>query len=304
MSELRFPEDALLNLVLWGDPQIASMHPERERNLEAACRTVASLPAPADALVVLGDTAEYGRATEYAGVQRCLSIAAKGVKHIYCVPGNHDIRARHFAGQCARFARFLDSVPNAAVPPRGRYWFSSDLNGCRLLFLGADKTCFEGSYLSPTQLHWLRLKLAEAKRLGMPALVFNHQPLKRTNGLPLTWAGAGSWRGSVGDQSDALRAVFKNNGPVIYCTGHLHYGVSRYTVEHSGDLHMISAPAVGCQNHGPNDAPAQGIVLSVYKDRAEGRGVYFLNGAPMPESVPGAVFSFRLKAVTVGGQET
>ena len=294
MPQIVFPKDALLNLVLWGDPQIATLHPERERYLEAACRTLAAADRPADALVLLGDIAEFGRATEYASMARLLSLAAPGAKRIFCVPGNHDLRGRHFHSQCARFRRFLQQVPNAAPTPPDRYWHSQDVNGCRLLFLGADKTCFEGSYLSGNQLHWLSLKLAEAKAAGMPALAFNHQPLKRTVGLPHTWAGAGDWRGSVGDQNDALKTVFKKHGPVIYCTGHLHYGMSRYNVEHSGDLHMISAPAVGCENHGENAAPAQGIVLSVYKDRAEGRAYLFSDGTPMDERIPNAAFSFAL----------
>ena len=294
MPQLKTDPAAALNLVLWGDPQLASLHPEREDNFKAACKTVAAAEGPLDALVILGDVAEFGRATEYAAVQRHLTTAAEKAEHIFCVPGNHDLRVRHFGGQRARFASFLSGIPHAVPNPRERYWFSYELNGYLLLFLGADKTCFEGSYLSPAQLRWLSEKLDEAKATNKPAFVFNHQPLKRSNGLPVTWGGVGTWRGSVGDQNDALRAILKKHGDVVYITGHLHYGVSRYNLENSGRLHMLNVPSVGCANHGKNDAPAQGYLLSVHPDKLVGSAILFRTGEEMDETIPNARFEIPL----------
>ena len=130
---------------------------------------------------------------------------------------------------------------------------------------------------------------------GKPAFVLNHQPLKRTNGLPLTWEGRGSWRGAVGMQSKALRRILSSHGHVFYLTGHLHYGVSRYNVETCGKLHMIAAPTVACTNHGASSAPGQGFVLSLYPDRLEGTAWDFVKGEPLDESVENARFIISIK---------
>ncbi len=294
-TKLYLDPAADLNLILWGDPQIARIHPDREENLAAACETVAAADGRADALILLGDVAEYGAASEYATVQRHLAVAARNTDRIFCVSGNHDIRARSFRRQCARFSDFLAGVPNGVPNPPGCYWFPAVIKNYRFLFMGADKTCFEGTYLSPAQLSWLAEELDAAKEEGKPAFVFNHQPLLHTNGLPATWGGSGSWRGSVGDQNDALRSVFKRHGgEIVYVTGHLHAGISRCSVEHSGRLHMINVPTVGCPNHPENDAPAQGFVLRVYQNRIEGRGILFRTGEEMDESIPNARFSIPL----------
>lgn len=294
MPILHFDPNAALSLVLWGDPQLSRLHPRRERNLMAACKTLASAEGRADALVIAGDVTEYGRKTEYEAVRRCLSAAAEKTDHIFCVPGNHDIRLRPFAAQRRRFSVFTGSVKNGVPTPPDRYWFSYSLAGYRLIFLGADRAAFEGSYLSRRQLHWLSEELDAAWQSGKPAFVFNHQPLKRTNGLPVTWGGFGGWRGSVGDQSDALRAVFKKHGKVVFITGHLHHGICRHLLENSGRLHMLTLPSVGCPNNGENPAEGQGYVLRVYPDRIEGEGVLFCTGEAMDPNIPNARFEILL----------
>lgn len=295
MGRLQFDPNAALNLVLWGDPQLSRLHPEREKNLAASCRTVGAAEGRADALVIAGDVTEFGRQTEYDAVARCLAAAAEKTDRIFCVPGNHDIRLRPFAAQCRRFSAFTAGIKNGVATPPDRYWFSCEVKGYRLIFLGADKTAFEGSYLSREQLRWLSEELSAAEKSGRPAFVFNHQPLKRSNGLPETWGGFGTWRGSVGDQNDALRAAFKKHGEIVYITGHLHHGICRYHLEHSGALHMLTLPSVGCPNNGVNPAQTQGYVLRVYPDRIEGDGVLFGTGEAVDAAFPNASFRFPLQ---------
>lgn len=294
MGTLQFDPNAALNFVLWGDPQLSRLHPDRESNLMAACRTVGAAEGRADALVIAGDVTEFGRQTEYDAVRRCLAAAADKTDRIFCVPGNHDIRLRPFAAQCRRFSAFTGSVKNGVATPRDRYWFSYGLKGYRLIFMGADKTAFEGSYLSRAQLRWLSDELAAAEKSGKPAFVFNHQPLKHTNGLPYTWGGFGTWRGSVGDQNDALRSVFKKHGEIVYITGHLHHGVCRHHLENSGKLHMLTLPSVGCVNNGVNPARTQGYLLRVYPDKIEGTAVLFGTGEAMDPAIPNARFEIPL----------
>ena len=294
MGTLHFDPNAALNFVLWGDPQISRPRPDREENLLAACRTVGAAEGKADALVIAGDVTEFGTAAEYRRVSRCLAAAAEKTDNIFCIPGNHDIRLRPFAAQCLRFSRFTGSVKNGVATPPDRYWFSWELKGYKLIFLGADRAAFEGSYLSREQLRWLAGELDAAEGSGRPVFVFNHQPLKRTNGLPYTWGGFGTWRGSVGDQNDALRSVFKKHGEIVYITGHLHHGVCRYHLENSGRLHMLTLPTVCCVNNGENPLRTQGYLLRVYPDRIEGAAVLFGTGEAMDPSVANARFTIPL----------
>lgn len=287
MEPICFDGQANLNLVLWGDPQVWEREPKRLARLQTACETVASAGGRLDVLGVLGDVAEFGTKKQYVSAAAALRVAAQKAAHIFCVTGNHDVRVRNYRKQISAFHAFLSEVPHAHVNPGDRYYFSETVNGYPVICLGADRAAFEASYLSEKQLVWLEARLFEAEKTGVPAFVFNHQALKRTNGLPVTWGGYGTWRGSVGRQSDRLRAILERHGVVFYCTGHLHYGISAYNYERSGKLHMLSAPTVGVENHGPNALPGQGYVLNVYEDRVRIRGADFINGVFLDASLPG-----------------
>ena len=52
---------------------------------------------------------------------------------------------------------------------------------------------------------------------------------------------------------------------------------------------------MGCENHGPNAAPGQGFVLSVYEDKVTGVGYDFIHGEPMDEAIPNARFGILLQ---------
>ena len=294
MQPIRFDDTAQLNAVLWGDPQISPLQPVRAERLRAACETLDRAPGRLDVLAVLGDVAEFGRRQEYASAAAALRFATKKAAHIFCVTGNHDIRLRRWNNQRAVFNAFLGAIPNAHTGPADRYYFDARINGCRILCLGADRTKFEASYLSRRQLVWIEARLFEAQKAGEPTLVFNHQALRRTNGLPHTWEGRGDWRGSVGMQSDRLRASLEGHGDVFFCTGHLHHGITAPNYERSGRLHMISAPTVSCENHGEDPTPGQGYVLSLYGTRAVLRGADFINGVFMDETLPGAYTEIAL----------
>ena len=161
--------------------------------------------------------------------------------------------------------------------------------------MGADRNSFESAYISKSQLAFVEAELTKAQKEGKPAFVLNHQPLKHTNGLPVTWEGRGSWRGAVGMQSDRLREILTSHATVFYLTGHLHYGVSGFNVESCGRLHMLSAPSVGCANHGPNGVLGQGFVLSLYDDKLVGTAYDFVNAVPLDSSIPNARFEIELR---------
>lgn len=295
MGNIKFDENANLNLVIWGDPQVSSVYvPERAAAFDAACEAVRDADGRADAILLAGDIAEFGLEKDYVLAAQSLQKAAENTAHILCASGNHDVRIRPFRRQLRRYRAFLSAVPNALETGYDRYYAATKINGYRFIVMGADRNSFESAWISKAQLRFVEQELAAAAAEGKPAFVLNHQPLKHTNGLPVTWLGRGSWRGQVGLQSDKLRRILSSYGTVFYITGHLHYGISAYNVESSGNLHMIAAPTVGCENHGENVSPGQGFVLSVYEDKALGTGYDFIHAEPMPESIPNARFEIVL----------
>ncbi len=292
---LVFDRSAELNLVLWGDPQVTDLlHPDRVRSFRAACETVRAAEGRADAILIAGDVAEFGREADYRVVSAALGAAAENADCLLIASGNHDVRIRPFRRQHCRFRAFLCGVPNAVQTPYDRYWYSHEIRGIPFFVMGADRNSFESAWISKAQLRALDETLARAEAQGKPAFVLNHQPLRRTNGLPLTWEGRGNWRGGVGMQNNSLREILTSHGRVFYLTGHLHYGTSEYNVEQSGPLTMVAAPTVACPNHGPSPAPGQGFTLALYQDRLAGTAWDFVRGEPLDVSVPNARFEIAL----------
>lgn len=294
IEPLVFDEAARLNIVLWGDPQISSVNPEREKRFRTACEDLASAQGKADALVIAGDIAEFGRLKEYAAVSECLRPAMGKVDNFICAPGNHDIRIRPYKKQVKKFQRFMSLTGKAQVAQPGRHYYSAEINGFRFLVLGADRASFESAYLSKKQLEWLKDELMKAQDGKKPVFVVNHQTLKRRNGLPDTWLGKGNWRGSVGRQSDELEEILTGAGNVFFLTGHLHFGMNEHTFEECGGLKLIAAPTVACANHGDFSAPAQGLVLSVYDDRVRVRARLFSEGKYVDPGTPNGDFEIML----------
>lgn len=287
-------DEAKLKIILWGDPQLSCISPLRSARVFAACKDLQNSHSVFDALVLLGDIAESGSWCEYRFMQKLLSPVAEKFKYIFAVPGNHDIRIRNFKKQAQRFASFLRSIENGRPCPDGRYWFSESVNGYKFIMLGADRAAFEGSYISPAQLEWLNNELDSEKNSGKPVFVFNHQPLKRTNGLPVTFLGKGKWRGSVGNESNKILEIFKKYNNVIYITGHLHYCTSQYTYEDCGSFKAISVPTIGVVNHGAFSKFTQGYILTVFDDKIVAKSRVFGEGKYVDKSVPNAEFTINL----------
>ena len=286
-------ENANISFVVWGDPQISRLSPLRAARVHYAIEDLKEFDGKFDSLVLVGDLTEYGEKDEYEMLSELLKPIADKFSSIFAVPGNHDIRLKSFAGQTKRFSQFLSSVKNGVPNPVGRYWFSKEVGGYKFIMLGSDSATFEGSYLSDKQLSWIDNELKTADK-SKPVFVFNHQPLKNTNGLPKTFLGRGKWRGSVGWQSDKLRSVFEKYNNVIYITGHLHYCTSEYTYEDCGSFKAVNAPTVGVINHGPYKRFTQGLIFNVFDDRVEIHSRVFGEGKYVDSSVKNSEFVINI----------
>ena len=286
--------DAPLSFIVWGDPQISRLSPLRAARVHYAVEDLKEYDGHFDSLILVGDLTEYGEKDEYEMLSYLLSPIADKFDSIFAVSGNHDVRLKEHKSQIKRFSHFLSGVKNGVPNPEDRYWFSSDVKGYKFIMLGSDSATFEGTHLSDRQLNWLDNELKNSDK-NKPVFVFNHQPLKNTNGLPKTFLGRGKWRGSVGWQSDKLRAVFEKYENVVYITGHLHYCTSEYTFEDCGSFKAINAPTVGVINHGPFKRFTQGLIFNVFEDRIEVRSRVFGEGKYVPDNIKNSKFVINIR---------
>lgn len=277
-------ENVKLTFAVWGDPQISCISPLRSARVYSAVKDIKNAE-NIDALVLCGDITEYGAECEYKFVKRLLDGC--GVGRIFAVSGNHDVRLRNHKKQLKRFQNFVKSLEGGDTDFGDSYYYTRDLNGCRFIMMGTDRSTFEAAYISDAQLQRLKNDILSAPE-GKPVFVFNHQTLKRTNGLPVTFLGKGKWRGSVGRESEKLKKVLSVRKNVFFITGHLHYCTSKYTYEDCGNFKALSVPTVGVVNHGDFKTMTQGYVISVYEDRVIMRSRIFGEGRYAPESVENA----------------
>lgn len=287
-------EKANLTFAVFGDPQCSNYMHNRQRCFLSACLDLKNMEKELDALILAGDIAENGMQCEYDLAEDILKKTTGKVRNILLLPGNHDTRLHPFHKQLRKFQRFMKKVPNCAEPEPGHYYYEKEIGGYTFLSLGPDAASFEGSFLSARQLRWLDEKLDGLKDCGKPVFVLNHQTLKKHNGLPGTWIGFGKWRGSVGWQSDKLKAIFEKYDNVFFITGHLHFCTGTHSFEDHGRYKVLAAQTVGAGNHGDYGEESQGYVVSVYDDKILLRARLFGKGQYVPEEIPNAKVEIRL----------
>ncbi len=283
---------AELNIIAWGDPQVSFVSPLRSSRLSGACRDLANMKGKADVLMLLGDICEFGKNAELRMAAGIIGGVSDKFENFLAVSGNHDIRVRHYKSQLRRFNGFIKSIDGGIAGSDEHYYFSTEINSYKFIMMGSDSPAFESSHISDEQIEWLDREIASCG--GKPVFVLNHQTLKRTNGLPVTWLGKGSWRGSVGESSDKIKAVFEKYKNIIFITGHLHYGVSKYNFEDYGSYKALSLPTVGVINHGSFSKNGQGYIISVYSDRIVIRARVFCEGEYVDKDILNAYVEFRI----------
>ncbi len=174
------------------------------RTVDAVLR----LPQRADAVVVTGDLADFGRAEEYAHL-RCL--LAPLAMPVYLLPGNHDDRD-------ALRAAFAD---HAYLPPAGAghgfLQYAVELGPLRLLALDTVVPSRPHGALCDRRLDWLARELERAP--GTPTVIAMHHPPFRTLIGHMDDAG-------LHEGADALAAIVARHPQVerVIC-GHLHRAI-------------------------------------------------------------------------------
>ena len=247
-APIRPSANSRMTFVAWADPQVSNYILKRDPYFIAACRDVAAAKCRFDALLVAGDIVENGLECEWAHVQE--NLPTDRVSKFVMAVGNHDVRMRPYKWTVRRFTSFTNELNQAAGNDLtiDALHYKTKVKGYTFITLGTDRTEFEESYLSDAQLRWLDASLQEASRDGKPIFVTVHQPFKWTHGLPDTWGSPVDAAGSIGPQSDALKAILSKYKKVILLTGHLHTGIGQYTYEIIDGIHSVNLPSLTIDN--------------------------------------------------------
>lgn len=269
-------ENAKLVFAAVGDPQISDYQYGRYKYFLSAADDLRNAEG-LDALVMAGDIAENGLSDEYQLFYD--ELGGLDLRYIACV-GNHDIRLRNYSSTVKRFSNFINTLNGDESVSALHY--SETVNGYKFIVLGSDKTEFEETYFSDEQLSWLDSELSSQN--GKPAFVLLHQPLKLTHGLPEVWNSPFDSAGSVGDGSDALKAILDKHENVIFITGHEHTGFGEYTYEKIGNFHSVNLPSLCCNNaYGENNDHGLGCIVEVYEDSVIFRARDMCRGIWLPD---------------------
>ena len=268
--------DAKLAFIAIADPQVSNYMPKRYNYFQAAAKDIQNAE-NIDMILGAGDIAENGLELEYQLVSE--SIGGKDVRYIMC-EGNHDIRLRLYRQSLKRFNSFINGLNGDQ--DADSFHHSEFVNGVKFVVLGSDRTEFEENYLSPEQLDWLDSELSSQN--GELTFVIVHQPLKNTHGLPDVWNSPIDSAGSIGKQSDELKAILNKYKNIILITGHEHTGFGKYTYEKIDNFHSVNLPSL-CVNNadGENNDHGLGCLVEVFENSVIFRARDMCQGKWLPE---------------------
>lgn len=268
--------DAALVFAAIADPQVSNYMYERYTYFDGACKDLRNMEG-VDMLLMAGDIAENGLQEEYQLVYD--NLGGLDLRYIACV-GNHDIRLKPYSVSTKRFNSFVNALNSDEDATS--FHHSETVNGYKFIVLGSDRTEFEESYLSEEQLSWLDSELAGQD--GAVTFVLVHQPLKLTHGLPKVWNSPIDAAGSIGDQSDDLKAILNKYDNVILLTGHEHTGFGEYTYEKIDNFHSYNLPSLCCNNaDGEYNEHGLGCIVEVYDTHVLFRARDMLKGEWLPD---------------------
>ena len=254
------------------------------RSLKDAQRSLV----PMDAYITVGDTTSHGSEKNWELAEKCFRRATPA-KHVFLTVGNHDLWNDDGGFEKAK-ENYLLYSNRICKTAHTETWFSHEVNGYKLIFLGNTQDAGCEAHLGTAQLQWLSDELDAAN--GRPAFVFCHQSLNGRHGLPQTWDRSGTatdpMEGGIGTESEDVAAILKAHKNVFYFSGHSHMGLcgearkkaeGYASFEEEDGVNLINLPSLACGNHhGDDRAMGIGVLIEVYDDRVVIRPRNFAKG--------------------------
>lgn len=273
-----------LHLLIVADTHIDEKHPHPRVPMDLLAGAIGDsrdAKTSVDAFVIIGDTTSRGSDRNWEMTKEVFARAGRPAARTLIAIGNHDTWSDE-GGETA-IGRYLRYSAEITGEERGKTYFSTVINGVHLIFPGSesDKGC--DAEISEEQFSWLREELDSAAGSGLPILVFCHQPLCGTHGLPRTSCRDESdtdpLDGGVGEDSPRLEKLLSEYVDVYYFSGHSHMGYAgekRFaeegysSFETRGSLTLVNLPSLACGNHHCEEGQGKfglGLQLEIYDDR-------------------------------------
>lgn len=254
------PDEAKAVFAVVADPQVSNYMVGRYPTFAAAAEDLHNAKCNFDAVIGAGDIAENGLSVEYQLVYD--SLSGLDTRYIMAT-GNHDIRLRLYKQSMNTFCYFANTLNGDEA--MNSFHFSERIKGYKIIVLGSDETEFEEAYISDEQLSWLDSQIAGEK--GEPVFVVLHQPLKATHNVENAWNSSDDTAGTVGEQSDAIKAILSKYENVFLISGHLHSGFGPDSYNNVDGIHSINVPSMSIENmDGTYNNGGLGYILEVYED--------------------------------------
>lgn len=233
---------------------------------------------PVDAYITVGDTTSRGCVENWELVKKCFA-KYKPARQIFLTVGNHDMwNDDNFNAACEQYLKNINEICGRK---QDKPYYSTEINGCKLIFLGSSSEAGCEAQLGDEQIVWFEAEMKQAEE-GSPILVFCHQSLNGRHGLPRTWdkeekPDRDPMEGGIGEESERIEIILKSRKNVFYFSGHSHMGFCGENMkkkegyasfENEDGVELINLPSLACNNHhGEDNKMGDGIVVEVYDDR-------------------------------------
>lgn len=201
------PRSTRLHIV--SDTHVSDVYPVTMQDMRETLTDLHQAAPKPDAMIVVGDFVEYGRARDYPLFDLALQTSPRPSRVLYAI-GNHEYHANEDVE--AMKARFLAYSGQRSV------YYETEVNGYPLVFLGSEgivpgETSPHAwtALLSTAQLDWFADTLARRARRDRPTLCFLHQPPENV------------------DQITRLREILRGAPNVFLFWGHWHNDLNWFT---------------------------------------------------------------------------
>ena len=289
----------LCELIVVADLHIGSGK-TAEKHFSAMLSDVKKNAPGAAGMIVVGDAVEAAEEEYYLALKQ-LYEKAQGVPPMYLGAGDRCYLTKGtYAYDPAKHADNLQLFLKYAGHPFGTKvdtpYYSYQLGGATMVFIGADSYENGNAVYSKEQLDWLSGVLTRADAYE-PVLVFMHEPLPNTVSGSLSAQGYGNVQNHT-----ELKEVFKPHENVFLFTGHTQYALQadRTFAYLSGGSAAFNTAGVAHlwddQNGaGYEVAGSQGYYVTVYEDGILIRGRDFTTG----QWISNAIYQFSTKPIPV-----
>lgn len=277
-AESAAPAVPLLSFFVLTDPHISPHLPQHTKRMKQALADIEEFREQAEAIVITGDVADFGRDSDYKLFQQIVSDYK--LPPVLANMGNHDYyhiwldkngqfnretmpNGKSDVQSWQRFARFMG---------KEKPYYDQWIKGYHFILLSQEAyvqqrpEVGEGAWHSDEQLHWLRETLAP-HRDGSPAFVMIHQP------LPAIGQDGGSHRFI---RASEFREILKPYPNVFVFSGHTHreFTANSYVKETFHWFQNSSVTRVRSPRKADNEF-SQGFYVQVYADQVVLRGREF-----------------------------